>query len=257
MLIKESKYIFYFLSLFLIAHLLSCQSPHFYRPKSLEPVLLTHEKQVTLNITSGDIATYSIAYSPMAGLGIQAGAGHRSGESTTYDESYFNPYLSVGYYKKVSTTGLAEIYAGGGVYNYKNKIDVPVKSIHFSNYFLQPSFALMYKNIDVAFTVRTDYLKRNKTVINTNTPPDASSMQYSFLKYDDYFFLQPGVTVRGGIKNIKLVLQMSKSIPFSNKYNSIYGFTGTAFGGADLLDNRLKLAIGLMVDFEDIISLKK
>lgn len=256
MQLKKSGFLFYCTAAFLIAHLSSCQSPHFYRPKSLEPVLLTHEKQVTLNITSGELPAYSIAYSPLPNFGLQAGAGHRSGDNTTYDETYFNPYLSAGYYKKVSSAGLAEIYSGAGIYSYKNKIDAPVKSINFSNYFLQPSFALLYKNIDVAFTFRTDYLKRNKTVLDTNAPPDMSSRQYSFLKYDNYFFLQPGITVRGGIKNIKLVLQMSKSIPFSDKYSSLYGFTGTAFGGADMLDNKVKLAIGLMVDFEDIIRLK-
>lgn len=256
MRIKKNGFLFCCTVAFFLVYLSSCQSPHFYRPKSLEPVLLTQEKQVTLNITSGELPAYSIAYSPLSNFGLQAGAGHRIGNNTTYDETYFNPYLSAGYYKKVSSAGLAEIYGGAGIYSYKNKIDAPVKSINFSNYFLQPSFALLYKNIDVAFTLRTDYLKRNKTVLDTNAPPDMSSRQYSFLKYDNYFFFQPGVTVRGGIKNVKLVLQMSKSIPFSSQYSSLYGFTGTAFGGPDMLDNNVKMAIGLMLDFEDIIRLK-
>ena len=242
----------------LIINLYSCHAPHFYRPKPLEPALLSHEKQLTTNLIGDDIVAFSIAYSPVSHLGIQAGIAQRGGQDNGNDESYFNPYISTGYYKIVAHNSLVEVYGGGGVYNYKNNFDVPVKKINFSNYFIQPSFAFLNKNIDVAFTIRADYLKRHTTTINPNQPPDTSTFQYSFLKYANYFFIQPGVTARGGIKNVKFQLQVSKSYPFNKGYSSVFGMEYISNNNtAYIVDNKVKLAIGIIIDFEDIIGSNK
>ncbi|HUS01728.1 MAG TPA: hypothetical protein VMY77_08375 [Chitinophagaceae bacterium] len=219
---------------------------------------MSHEKQLTVNIIGDEMGAYSVAYSPVSNFGIQAGAGHKSGHDNGTDESYFNPNISAGYYKMVAPNSLLEVYGGAGVYTYKNNIDVPVKKINFSNYFIQPSFAFLNKNIDVAFTIRADYFKRNNTIINSNQPPDTSTFQYSFLKYTNYLFIQPGITVRAGIKNVKFQLQVSKSYPFNKKYNSIYGLMYSSnINPGYLSDNKVKLAIGIMVDFEDITGSNK
>jgi hypothetical protein len=256
-LFHHSRFLFYAFLVIIIINLSSCESPHFYRPRSLEPVLLSHKKQLTVNIIGDEIGALSIAYSPVSNFGIHAGLGEKSGKDNGNEESYLNPYVSAGYFKNISTNGLIELYGGAGIYNYKNKIDVPVKSINFSNFFIQPSFALLYKNIDVAFTIRGDYFKRNKTITNTANPPDTSFFQYTFLKYSNYYFMQPGVTVRVGIKSVKFLLQVSKSYALNNKYNSIYGLEYSSYYNTDIVDNKANLAIGIMVDFEDILRQKK
>lgn len=108
----------------------SCQSPHYYRPKPHEPVLLTHRGQSKVNLVSdNNLDAFSAAYSPKKNLGFAAGLGVLR-EAKDAGERYFNPYLSAGYYTKVSKNTLFETYSGIGLYNYKNKnTDVTLKKL--------------------------------------------------------------------------------------------------------------------------------
>ncbi len=251
--------------IFLLGALSSCE-PHFYRPKPIEPVLLSGEKQLKINLVAdGNMSAVGLAYSPKNHLGIQAGIGTASGgTSSTYSngrqviyqkERYFNPYIAAGYYKNISNNMLFEAYTGLGNYSYKNKAVTYIKSIKSINVFLQPSIAVMHENFEVAFTLRLDYLNRYKTEKTDSIISASNQHKYRFLDYTDYFFIQPGFTIRGGLKNVKLQFQISKSYPFNTNYISIYGKSYNLLYPTEIeVDNHVTYGIGITLDVKDIFK---
>lgn len=247
---------------------LSACTPHFYQPKPLEPVLVTKKNQLKINaIANIDLNAVSIAYSPKKALGIQLGIGSfhnksfstsNAGIETIYqNEYYFNPLIGVGYYNNISENFLLEIYTGAGMYNYKNTAVSYLKSMKTINLFLQPSIAFVHNNLDAVFTLRIDDLNRNKIKISDSVLSADDQKKYKFLAYKNYLFIQPGFTVRAGFKYVKFQFQISRSIPLSNNYKSIYGY-GTRF----LLDpvedrNRVVYGFGVCGEINNIIKNKK
>jgi hypothetical protein len=230
---------------------------HFYRPGPVEPVLLEHKEQLLGNIIGyNEMSRLSLSYSPANKLGLQLGIGSWQKRN----EYYNNPFISAGYYSRFAHIFLAEVYGGIGTYAYKNTdYSLSIMKINYFNFFLQPSVAFMGKNIEAAFTVRFDYLRRSRTSIIAAY--DASEWKYGFLKYRDYSFIQPGITIKGGWKKVKLQLQVSKSFPLNNRYNSIYGPDDEAYyssgGNTTQLDNYYHLAGGITVDLNVKLFKKK
>ncbi|MCW3092269.1 MAG: hypothetical protein JWP81_3338 [Ferruginibacter sp.] len=253
--------------IFFIILISSC-TPHFYKAKPLEPVLLTGQNEFKLNaITDFSMSSVSAAYSPKQNFGILAGVAsnhYRSsattaGRDTIYINEYVvNPYLGAGYYKNIAPNILFEVYSGIGMYNYKNTALSYLKSMNSLNFFLQPSIGYAQNNLDAIFTLRIDYLDRNKTKIKDSVLSVNNQKRYAFLEYKDYFFLQPGITLRAGTKNFKIQFQVSESIPFSGNYRSIYGY------GAQLLvfnsfknTNKILFSFGGTVELNSLFNKKK
>ncbi len=250
--------------IFLLGVLSSC-SPHFYRPKPIEPVLLLQKDQLKINAVADDnMSAISVAYSPKNHIGIQAGIGTASGgTSSTYSngrqvvyqkERYFNPYIAAGYYKNISHNILFEAYTGLGNYSYKNKAVTYIKSMSI-NVFLQPSIAFIHENFEAAFTLRLDYLNRYKTEKTDSIISPDNLYKYRFLDYTDYFFIQPGFTIKGGFKNVKLQFQISKSFPFNTNYISIYGKSYNLLYPTEIeVDNHVTYGLGITMDVKDIFK---
>lgn len=251
-----------------IAFCLFACTPHFYKPKPLEPVLLTAQNESKLNaITDFSMSSVSAAYSPKQNLGIHVGvatnhyksSGTNYGRDTVYINEYvFNPYFSAGFYKNISTNVLFEVYSGIGLYNYKNTALSYLKSMKSLNLFIQPSIAYAQNNLDAIFTLRIDYLDRNKTKIKDSVLSVDNQKKYEFLNYKNYFFIQPGLTIRTGVKNFKIQFQVSENIPLSNNYRSIYGY------GAQLLvfgsfrnNNKILYSFGITGGINNLFNKKK
>lgn len=245
----------------------SC-TPHFYQPKPLEPVLLTNADQLKINIVSDkNMTAVSAAYSPNTNVGLTAGiASHRnktigsdnSGqEKILLDEHYFSPYVGVGYFKHFSENFLFETYAGAGMYTYKNNAVSYLKNMKNINLFIQPSIAYVNDYFDAAFTIRVDYLNRGTTIIKDSVLSQDDQKKYKFLDYKSYLFAQPGITIRAGFKYVKFQFQISQSIPFNNKYKSVYGY-----GSRFLLDpyedrNHVVIGIGISGEINNVFKKKK
>ncbi len=262
----KSNFLFRIAGLFFFINFyFSSCTPHFYQPKPLEPVLLTKENQLKINaIANIDMNTVSVAYSPKNNLGVQLGIGSfhnksfstdNAGRETIYlNEYYSNPYVSAGYYKHLSQDVLFEAYGGIGMYRYKNTAVSYLKNMKNINLFIQPSIAFVNKNFDAAFTVRVDYLNRTKTIITDSVLSTDDRIKYQFLDYKNYFFFQPGITLKAGFKYVKFQFQLSHSIPFSNSYKSIYGY-GYRFGLDPIRnDNRLVYGFGITVELNDLFK---
>jgi hypothetical protein len=256
-----SKIIYFFI-------FLSACTPHFYQPKPLEPVLLTRADQLKINIVSDkNMSAISAAYSPSTNLGLTAGIATNSNKTTGtdnngqekifLDEHYANPYVGIGYFKHFSENFLFETYAGAGTYTYKNNALSYLKNMKNVDLYLQPSIAFINDYIDVAFTVRIDYLNRGATIIKDSVLTQDDQKRYSFLNYKSYLFAQPGITIRAGFKYVKFQFQISQSIAFNNNYKSIYGY-----GSRALLDpyedrNHIVIGVGISGEINNVFKKKK
>jgi hypothetical protein len=125
------------------------------------------------------------------------------------------------------------------------------------NLFLQPSIAFVHNNFDAAFTLRFDYLKRNKTLIKDSVLSADDKEKYKFLEYNNYAFFQPAITLRAGFKYIKFQFQIAKSIPFSNNYKSIYGYGVKSIFDLTNDKNKMVFGFGLAGEINNIFKKKK
>lgn len=246
---------------------ISC-NPHFYQPRPLEPALLTEIGQLKINTISDNMNAVSVAYSPKQNLGLQIGvslnhnktiATDGSGRETKYlDENRFNPNISGGYYKKLSSTFLFETYGGIGLYNYRNSGKAYLLKMNSSNLFIQPSIVFIDKNIEFAFTIRVDNLSRGKTILSDSVLTAEDQKKYMFLNYKSYYFIQPGLTFRFGTKNYKAQFQISESIPFSNNYRTIYGDRNRFISLSPFSEkNKINYSLGLNFCINNLLNAKK
>jgi hypothetical protein len=213
----------------------SC-SHQYYVPKPVEPVLLTAGKQLKLSgavnmSNSYPLASISLAGSPVHNLGVLASVAtgdktasvwKNSFDSITHRERIVSTNFGLGYYRFISKDLLFECYGGAGAYTYKNDASAFIGQLKFRNYFVQPSVAFVRSNVEMGFTLRYDLLHRYKTTIDRAIVP-AGPEQFSFLNYKNYSFLQPGFSIRFGMKQVMLEFLWSQSFALSRKYETIYG----------------------------------
>lgn len=226
-----------FLSFFLFVLLIgsSCTRRYYY-PKPLTPPLLTAPRQVRLSgmsnlAVANPIGALSIAGSPLKHLGLQlsvASAAYKETITTngtpavSVQERQWNPEVGAGYYVNLSKVVVFEVYSGWGRYNYTNDAPAFVKSLKHRVLFLQPSIALVDKNVEMAFTLRYDHLQRHYQLLDASQgdPTDAA---FVFLNYGGYGFLEPAFTMRVGGKTVMAQFQLSQNIALDKGYSSIYG----------------------------------
>lgn len=250
------RYIAFQRSLFFFSMMIvgaSCTHRYYY-PKPLQPPLLSAAKQLRVNGISNlnpvnPITGISLAGSPVKHFGLLVGAASASYKETvssyggaqtvTYNERQWNPEIATGYYTLLSQNILVECYGGWGVYNYSNEAHAFVQKIAHHDYFLQPSVALVDRNVEMAFTVRYDHLQRRSLLLDT-TSGSLSDSAYSFLGYQRYNFIEPGITVRFGGKFVMAQFQFSQNFALSKSYETIYGSFKKS--GA------IKVAVGMLVN---------
>ncbi|SHO64917.1 hypothetical protein [Algoriphagus zhangzhouensis] len=127
-----------------------------------------------------------------------------------------------------------EITGGLGFSSIKNKlggvsrdhIDVG----HFKPY-LQPAVGVSLKNFEFAFSPRIAYNTFTKKEYEIFDPSLSSEVQTFFDQQGDFLILEPGFTLRGGIKNVKVQIQLVLSSFSEDKrfVNDTFSSFGLAF----------------------------
>jgi hypothetical protein len=232
--------------------LLTSCGQQFYRPRPSDPPLLSEAGQLhvnaLVNVTAANGPTGSVAWSPVKHLGLQAGynATRHSGNITSNGNSQDNMerrrnlFGGVGYYTHLKANTLFEIYGGAGAVSYHAENYGFVQSLKFTNYYVQPSIAWHIRDMDLAFSVRYDYLRRGETVVDSVHYAADYGGIHSFLNDDSYQLLQPGFTFRAGKKQVKFQVEISQSYLLKQDQHSLYGRTNQ--------DGMVQVIVGLSVD---------
>lgn len=197
----------------------SC-APYYY-PNTINVPLLNEKGDAQLNIdasTSG--FNQQLAYAATENIGLMFNSNFSLGNNTNKinnvesirNHNFFE--FGAGYFTTIKNDWKFEVYGGGG---FGKNQSIPIDNIFFlsdnfdirhQRYFIQPSFAYSIENVDVAFSTRFAFLNF-KDLKNNLTP--------SFNQ-----FIEPALTLKFGIKEIKFLMQGGISIPTTINYETYY-----------------------------------
>jgi hypothetical protein len=204
-----------------ILAVLLCSCSHYYYVANVQNVPLFKEKN-ELRLTGiygeGDESRgveVQSAYSITDNIGVMADFMSARGGDVSGNNYGKGNYFegAVGYYKPAGKYGVFEMYGGLGkssqhheytslYYNeYEGSADVS-----YIKYFVQPSFGITFKALDIALSTRlcSVYYNKidNKVLGNSYEYNDLHSLVYT-----NHFNLEPALTIRGGWKNVKVQFQ--------------------------------------------------
>jgi hypothetical protein len=236
---------------------LSSCSRYYYKPNAINTPLFTDGMQghlVAAGSIGGDgdggdrttFADLQASFSPIKHLGI---IGNYSTYNYTPSTSSGTPahahlleaglggYIPVGQ-RKVKM--VAELYGGLGTGRLKSDVNMDVQ-----RYFIQPGIGMRSPWVDAAFNLRwafVNFSNLNDNGRGMNYLVDQQLMDmYGTHRIDKgtYTFVEPGITIRGGYKFIKVQLQMVTSLPVSAiawNYDPVRFTVGLQFSAEDLVD---------------------
>lgn len=222
---------------------------HYYYAPNMQNVPLFHEKnevRATVAATTSDELNgteLQAAYSLTDHIGIMAnfmtvngGDAYNSGKGR-YGEG------GAGYYLPFAEKGVFEIYGGFGGGKAVNYYDASSWSdLRLNKYFVQPGIGFSTDYFDAVISVRVallHYTSIRTSNPNSNIPEDV----YYIVAHRNSLLYEPGITLRGGWKYIKLQTQWHAS------------FNGTS---PDLQQEKSAFNIGLYFSFaQRFMDLKK
>jgi len=213
------KQIFLGLIIFVGTHfLLTNCSPSYYFPNAHNVPLLFHKGEGTLTLTLGgsEYVNSSVegqgAYAITNNFALMTNFCTAWGKREDYGSGYGSLVeLGAGYFKPVSSQFVFETYAGGGpggVTNYFEPDKLEYSKLRFTKLFIQPAFGYKAPLFNIALSLRgvnLNYYAFQNSYLNTG----GKWTYYS--KDPNYYLLEPALTLRGGLPNIKLQLQLGLS----------------------------------------------
>ena len=214
------------LSAFLFA---SC-GQQYYSSRPNDPPLLAQKGDMKVNgsveLSALSTSRLSAAWSPVGHLGLQAGYGANNTRGyTSYDSTGYDYYdrrslgfAGAGYYRSLRPNVLLEVYGGVGLARYHGA--GYVSRLNFTNWCLQPAIAYRQRSLELAASLRYDYLHRGRTELDPSF--DYSRGRHRFLDYRGYQLLQPGITLRAG-GTVKFCFEFYESFVLNRAYESVYG----------------------------------
>jgi hypothetical protein len=207
----------------------------YYTPSNQNVGQLSEEKEIMASggfsrVNQTRTVHYQAAYSPIENLGIKfSGATFRAENefSTSFfdDNNGLDGQLiegSVGYYRNVSDNFVVDIYGGFGRFNGLTA-DVALGEVDFSynRYFLQPALGVNSQFVDLILSLRISAL--NYTNLSYEVGLDSARFIYSEdfldnnfpLPGDVFYFVEPVLTLRVGVRQIKLEIQTGFAFNYS------------------------------------------
>ncbi len=189
----------------------------YYIPNSINVPLLNKKGDAQLNIDAALSGfNQQLAYAATDNIGIMFNSNF-SLKNNSLDiikkHNFFE--LGIGYFSLLKEDWKFEVYGGGGFG--KNIIVDPLSSFFSMNnhidirsqrFFIQPSIAYSIENFDIAFSTRVAFL--NYKDLKNNIKPSFNQ------------FIEPALTLKFGIKEIKFLMQGGISIPTIINNDSYY-----------------------------------
>lgn len=212
----------------LILPVLLCGCYPIYYASSAHNVPLLQEKH-EVRISGGVTMTeylagpeLQVAYAATQNLGLIASGTYLAPGDNSSGYGY-QAELGAGYFKPFHKWGVAEVYAGTALAKVVNAGYPDPLELHFIKPFIQPALGFSSPYLDMAFSPRIAWVHYNEPFVldyevlrnaNGQYLVDANGYaQINVLKEKQTFFaFEPGFTVRGGWKFIKLQLQVARSL---------------------------------------------
>lgn len=230
----------YLFSLALIGSLLvsGCGPGSYYSANRIHAPNLEEKNEFQANVglsKSAETTTmdFSAAYSPVENLGLII-HGSRYFQNVRRESNFQEIRNGIagsmlgaaaGYYKPINDEYMSSIYFGFAQFNGETlREESPsIYDYTFNRLYVQPSIGGNYDIADLIFSVRGSYLNFTdvEDVGQSVAPPGVigggSPFSQPVLSGDKFFLVEPAITLRLGLKNIKLSGQMGLAINVGNR----------------------------------------
>ncbi len=243
---KNNTLIFLFgIALFLC----SCRANYIPPPLNNPMLSRANETNLNANFAFGDITTtgnVNVGYSPINNLGfVYSFSGYsaqreytNSTTMQTFREDYYRGVyneLMGGYYKGFSKHGLLELYLGLGLGNSKNHYfqDNPqggsfdgYSKLGYTRTSIMPAVGFKSKNFQFSYGIKAyqvNFYKNDRHGIFVYDYMD----EIDRLSKSNYYFIDHGVTMKFGHRNVQLMAQLSNTRKLSN---NIISYEAVRFG---------------------------
>ncbi|POY34761.1 hypothetical protein C3K47_18685 [Solitalea longa] len=213
-----------------------------YFPTPVQTPLLSEKNE--LKITASVPGDISVAYAPGQNIGIFTSVSfyNEIQESSSSLKGTLDEYkktgnhlvfeAGVGYFKKLEPNFLFEIYGGFGLGRFNIESEYNNDPVNYeykiptSKFFVNPSFGIKRKHVEIAFSMRLTALNFGKSSTNFNTEMiDTDELEN--LDTRTYFFYEPSFTIRAGFEPIKFHYQVGYSHKFGSSYLNYLPFFNT------------------------------
>ncbi|MFK7953519.1 MAG: hypothetical protein AB8B73_11780 [Ekhidna sp.] len=126
-----------------------------------------------------------VAYAATDNLGFMMNGSFEFDSESKFLENYFLE-LGTGYFEKMGAKGVVEFYGGAGF----GSIERLSPDVNSFRAFIQPALGWSFKTVELSIAHRVVYVNVNQNSISKSA-----------------VFFEPAFTVKGGFKNVKLVMQ--------------------------------------------------
>jgi hypothetical protein len=192
--------------------LASC-SPE-YIPNVVNTPMFDEQGELQANLSAGVSGTdVQAAYALTDNVGVMLNSSFNRQVSDTTEDYHKHTILEfgLGYYGSISDYGRYEIYGGYGAgrikgYDEDNIFDSQITDATFGKIFLQPSFGFKSNYFDGSMGARI-------ALVRVDYKNDSEGLSEKF-----HPFVEPVITGRLGIKNVKVVSQVGLSFPFKDEH---------------------------------------
>lgn len=209
-------------TIFLAVWLSGCT--HYYYVANVQNVPLFKEKNEFRLSGAYGFGDYSectevqAAYSITEKFGVMTNFMSAKGGDVSNNDDWANGNYfdgAIGYYKPIERSGVFEIYGGlGGSNQHHHYGNEGTADLSFIKLFVQPSFGFTFNAFDIAVSTRLCSLSFNKIENYIYGNPNLYS-ELSAIANNNYLFLEPAITFRGGWKYVKLQVQAA----YANVFN--------------------------------------
>ena len=184
-----------------------------------------HEVRVNAGVTLTEYLAgpdLQMAYAASENIGIIANGIYLSSGDNSDGYGYLAE-AGGGYFKALNKWWVAEVYAGTGFARVVNKDYYETHTLKFIKPFIQPAVGFSSDYFDLAFSPKIAWVHYNEPFIldfelrtdsngNVIVGPDGYAEINVLKEKQTFFAFEPGFTMRGGWKYIKVQLQVVKSL---------------------------------------------
>ena len=199
---------------------LSSCSHYYYVPDVHNVPLFKEKNEFRISGTYGEgretkCIEIQTAYSVTDKIGIMSDfMSAQGGNINSHDYgkgNYFDG--AIGYYKPVGRFGVFEIYGGlgrsGQHHEYGNSYynqSTGYANLSFTKLFVQPSIGLISYPLDIALSARISRITFDNIENHISSDIDSYN-ELRALSDKSHLFIEPGITIRGGWKSVKVQVQ--------------------------------------------------
>ncbi len=208
-----------------IIYLLIFNACSVYTPNSVHMPLFTEKGQVSAGVHANQGLNLQGAYAITDHVGVMANYMRVNNEvdtdETTREGNGNLTEIGLGYFTETGSKTVFELYGGAGIGDVDITKSIPSGSSRTfytkaTRIFFQPSFGYVSPNFEIGLSGRMAFVNY-RDIESSYTAEDLAADHFVDIDSPTWIFFEPALTIRGGIENLKVQLQVGKSFKLNKE----------------------------------------